>query len=107
MLSIGRVKSYGSVTCIQNSVGSGAQGSPVFNELGKCWGLILKSYNDVPLKVNEEISIPNPLNMPGGGRASDIPLTAKEMKKKKRKDKKREKKRKDKEKKKKDKERAK
>ena len=57
--------------------------------------------------MNDEISIPDPLKMPGGGRARDLPMTEKEMKKKKRKDKKREKKRKEKEKKKRDKERAK
>lgn len=55
----------------------------------------------MPPKSNEEISIPDPLRMPGGGKASDMPMSAKEMKKKKRKDKKREKKRRDKEKKKK------
>ena len=55
LLSIGKVKSYGSITCIQNSAGIGAQGSPVFNELGKCWGFLLRSYNDVPPKANDEV----------------------------------------------------
>lgn len=67
-LSIGRVKSYGSITCIQSSAGLGAQGSPVFNELGKCWGFLINSYRDIPPKLSEEISIPDPLRLPGGGK---------------------------------------
>lgn len=49
-MSFGRVKSYGSVTTLVNCVGSGAQGSPCFNELGKCWGFIVNSHNDIPEK---------------------------------------------------------
>lgn len=54
-LSVGKVKSYGSITCIQTTAGLGAQGSPVFNELGKCWGLLIGSYNDIPAKIAEEV----------------------------------------------------
>jgi hypothetical protein len=50
-ISIGKVKSYGSNTCVQSSVGLGAQGSPVFNELGRCWGILTGSLNDLPQKV--------------------------------------------------------
>ena len=49
-VSYGRVKSYGSITTLVNSVGSGSQGSPCFNELGKCWGFIVNSHNDIPEK---------------------------------------------------------
>jgi hypothetical protein len=48
LASFGKVKSYGSLTTILNSVGPGAQGSPVFNELGKCWGIIVNSHTDLP-----------------------------------------------------------
>ena len=77
-LSIGKVKSYGSITCIQTSAGLGAQGSPVFNELGKCWGFLINSYYDIPQKLTNDISLPDPLKMPGGGKLSDVPLTTKE-----------------------------
>ncbi len=53
-LSVGKVKSYGSNTCIQSSVGQGAQGSPVFNELGRCWGILIGSHDDIPSKVTAE-----------------------------------------------------
>ena len=79
------------------TAGVGAQGSPVFNELGKCWGLVIGSYNDIPAKMVEEVHVPDPLKMPGGGKLADVPLTTKEMKRKRRKDKKREKKRREKE----------
>lgn len=79
------------------TAGVGAQGSPVFNELGKCWGLVIGSYNDIPAKMAEEVHVPDPLKMPGGGKLAEVPLTTKEMKRKRRKDKKREKKRREKE----------
>ena len=57
--SLGRVKSYGSITTVVNSVGVGAQGSPCFSELGKCWGFIISSHNDVPDKyrIEEELEL--------------------------------------------------
>ncbi len=48
LCSFGKVKSYGSVTTVINSLGLGSQGSPVFNEMGKCWGMIINSYTDIP-----------------------------------------------------------
>ena len=39
-ISFGRVKSYGSIVTVMNSLGQGSQGSPVFSELGKCWGFV-------------------------------------------------------------------
>jgi len=105
-LSIGKVKSYGSITCIQTSAGLGAQGSPVFNELGKCWGFLINSYRDVPQKL-EEITVPDPLKMPGGGKLNAVPETTKEMRKRKKKEKKKEKKRREKERKKREKEKIK
>jgi len=104
-LCIGKVKSYGSVTCIQTTAGLGAQGSPVFNELGKCWGLLIGSYNDVPAKMADDVHVPDPLKMPGGGKLAEVPLTTRELKRKRRKEKKREKKRREKERKKREKER--
>lgn len=106
-LSVGKVKSYGSITCVQLTVGLGAQGSPVFNELGKCWGLLVGSYNDVPSQMSSGVEVPDPLKMPGGGKLAEVPMTSREMKRKRRKDKKREKKRRDKERKKREKERQK
>ena len=96
-LSVGKVKSYGSITCVQTTAGLGAQGSPVFNELGKCWGLLINCYNDIPAKMGEDVHVPDPLKMPGGGKLESVPLTSREMKRKRRKDKKREKKRREKE----------
>ena len=58
-LTLGRVKAYGPNTCIQSNVGVGAQGSPVFNELGRCWGILIGSHNDIPQKVNTEPLIPD------------------------------------------------
>ena len=53
--SFGKVKSYGPVSTLLNSIGKGAQGSPVFNEIGKCWGLVVSCLNDIPDKNEEEI----------------------------------------------------
>jgi len=50
-ISYGRVKSYGSVTTIVNSLSQGSQGSPVFSELGKAWGIVICSHNDLPDKM--------------------------------------------------------
>jgi hypothetical protein len=47
------VKSYGSITTIISSLTRGAQGSPVFSELGKCWGIVVSCHNDLPEKLNE------------------------------------------------------
>ena len=55
--------------------------------------------------MENDVSIPDPLKMPGGGKLADVPLTTRELKKKRRKDKKREKKRREKERKKREKER--
>ena len=54
--SFGKVKSYGSITTVINSVGQGAQGSPCFNELGKCWGFIINSLTDIPEKWSTAVS---------------------------------------------------
>jgi len=54
-VSLGKVKSYGSITTVINSVGQGSQGSPCFNELGKCWGFLVGSHNDIPPKPTEEV----------------------------------------------------
>ncbi len=48
LCSFGKVKSYGSITTIMNCLGLGSQGSPVFNEMGKCWGMVINSYTDIP-----------------------------------------------------------
>ena len=58
-LSVGRVKAYGPNTCIQSNAGVGAQGSPVFNELGRCWGILIGSHHDVPPKSSNEPLIPD------------------------------------------------
>ena len=50
-ISYGRVKSYGSITTVINSLGQGSQGSPVFSELGKVWGVVVTSHNDLPDKM--------------------------------------------------------
>ncbi len=68
---------------------------------------MIGSYNDIPTKMAEEVHVPDPLKMPGGGKLAEVPLTTKEMKRKRRKEKKREKKRREKERKKREKERAK
>ena len=88
------------------TAGLGSQGGPVFNELGKCWGLLIGSYNDIPAKMADDVHVPDPMKMPGGGRLAEVPLTSREMKRKRRKDKKREKKRREKERKKREKERV-
>jgi len=49
-VSVGRVKSYGSITAILNSAGVGASGSPCINELGYVWGFMTGSHNDVPMR---------------------------------------------------------
>ncbi len=56
LASFGRVKSYGSVTTIMNSVALGAQGSPCFNEMGKCWGMIINSHTDIPERWSSAVS---------------------------------------------------
>ena len=62
--SIGVAKSYSSITTIVNSVGVGAQGSPCFNELGRCWGFIISSHNDIPdkVKIEEELDLLKSVN---------------------------------------------
>jgi hypothetical protein len=47
-VSLGVVRSYGSITTVVNSAGTGAQGSPCFNELGKCWGFLVNAHPDIP-----------------------------------------------------------
>jgi hypothetical protein len=56
-LSLGRVKSYGSVTTVITSAGLGAQGSPVFNELGKCWGFLVGAHSDLPERWTREVGL--------------------------------------------------
>jgi hypothetical protein len=54
--SLGKVKSYGSITSVINCVGLGAQGSPCFNELGKCWGFLINSHTDIPERWSSLVS---------------------------------------------------
>ena len=56
--------------------------------------------------MENDVHIPDPLKMPGGAKLQDVPLTTKEIKRKRRKEKKREKKRREKERKKRIKEQA-
>jgi len=66
----------------------------VFNELGKVWGFLIGSYNDIPPKVSNEVHVPDPLQMPGGDKMADVPMTTRDLKKKRKKDRKKEKRRK-------------
>lgn len=72
----------------------------MFNELGKCWGIIIGAHNDIPGKIGVH-TLPDPKKLPGSEKHEEIPLSEKELKKKKRKDKKKADKRRKKEKKKK------
>ena len=73
----------------------------------QCWGFLINSYRDTPQKLNEDVHVPDPLKMPGGGKLNAIPETTKEMRKRKKKEKKKEKKRREKERKKREKDKAK
>ncbi|CDW89156.1 UNKNOWN [Stylonychia lemnae] len=100
--SFGKVKSYGSVTTVVNSAGVGSQGSPCFNEMGKCWGFMIGSHNDVPDKysIEEELELMKSIDQKlreedSGGKKKDNKKDSKKSKKKekkKKKDKKRDKK---------------
>ncbi len=68
---------------------------------------MINSYRDIPPKLNDEAYVPDPLKLPGGGKLNEVPMTTKEMRKRKKKERKKEKKRREKERKKREKEKAK
>ena len=55
-------------------MGLGSQGSPVFSELGKCWGFVITCHNDLPdklldptvMSIAPPILPPSALNHNGG-----------------------------------------
>ena len=58
---------------------------------------MIGSYNDIPSKMENDVHVPDPMKMPGGAKMAEVPLTTRELKRKRRKEKKREKKRREKE----------